>query len=69
MPDFTGGMFDFNGNGKLGAGEEFMAFKSFESYKSNGSSQFPVRRGRSLDGYEIFMIVLIVYAILNALCG
>lgn len=63
------GMFDFNGDGHTDSGEQFTGYQVFKDVtgSSSGKSGNSFSRGR-LDGYDIFIIAIVVYAILNALC-
>ncbi len=59
-------MFDFNGDGHTDNGEQFIGCQVFKDV-SSGSSGGGCRRGR-LDGWTIFLIVIIAYAVLNTVC-
>ena len=69
MNDF----FDFDQNGKVDPGEQYVAYKIFEdSTKDSGgtfSNPLPVVRGRKLSGFDIFLIVLLVYEVLKLICS
>lgn len=68
--DFMDGMFDFNGDGHTDAGEEFMAYKIYEDCTKDSEPamyQF-TPRAKKMDGFDIFMILLIAYAVLNTIC-
>lgn len=59
-------MFDFNGDGHTDSGEQYVGYKIFEDVMKDSGTPTP-RRGK-LSGFDIFMIVLFAYAILNMLC-
>lgn len=60
-------MFDFNGDGHMDSGEQFVGYQIFKDVTS-GSSSGRSRHGK-LDGWSIFLIVIIGYAVLNTICG
>lgn len=60
-------MFDLNGDGKTDLGEQYTAYKIFEDVTKDAGSPVP-RRGK-LSGFDILIICLIGYAILNAVCS
>lgn len=67
MDDFMGGMFDFNGDGRTDAGEEFMAYQIYEDMTEKADPS-PLRtspRVKKLDGCDIFIIILFAYQILS----
>ena len=60
-------MFDFNGDGHTDNGKQFIGY---QIYKDTTSGSLPSGSGRiKLDGWTIFLIVIIGYAILNTICG
>ena len=60
-------MFDFNGDGHTDSGEQYVGYKIFEDVTKSDSAPAGGHRGK-LSGFDIFLIVLIAYAILNSLC-
>lgn len=60
-------MFDFNDDGHVDAGEQYIGYQIFKDV-TDSSSDGKCSRGR-LDGFTIFMIILIGYAVLNTICG
>ena len=66
MNDFMGGMFDSNGNGRTDIGEEYTAFRIHEDMAGNKTDSLPrknTRRSGKLDGFSIFIILLLAYQI------
>ena len=61
-------MFDFNGDGHTDSGEHYIGYKIFEDVTSGSGSAPGTGRRSKLSGWDIFLIVLIVYSILNTLC-
>ena len=65
--------FDFDRNGKVDPGEQYVAYRIFEySTKDSGgtfSNPSPVARGRKLSGLDIFIIVLLCYEVLKLICS
>ncbi len=62
------GMFDFNGDGHTDFGEQFIGYQIFKDAPGSGSGGGAPSGGRSqLSGWDIFLIVVFVYAILNAM--
>ena len=64
-------MFDFNDDGHVDLGEHYAGYKIFEDCtKASGTAgpQF-VQKGRKLDGFEIIILCLLGYAVLNMVCG
>ena len=61
-------MFDFNNDGHTDFGEQYVGYKIFEDCtKKDGGTFGPKRSG--LSGFDIFILCLIGYAILNTICG
>ena len=60
-------MFDFNGDGHTDLGEQYTGYKIFEDVTKTGPSG-GTPRGK-LSGFDIFMIALIAYCLLNMICG
>ena len=56
------GMFDFDGNGHTDSGEQFIGYQIFKDVTSSRG------RHRKTDGWTIFIIILIVYGVLSAVC-
>jgi hypothetical protein len=69
MNDF----FDFDQNGKVDLGEQYAAYRIFEDCTKDSGGTFnspsPVVRGRKLSGFDIFLIVLLVYEVLKLICS
>ena len=59
-------MFDFNGDGHLDTGEQFVGYQVYKDVTSGSS--FGPQHGR-IDGWTIFLIVVIGYAVLNTICS
>ena len=59
-------MFDFNGDGHTDSGEHFIGYQIFKDVTS-GSSSGGYSHGK-IDGWTIFLIVIIGYAVLNTIC-
>lgn len=71
-------MFDFDGDGKVDAGEEFCAMMMFEECmredednKSRSSYHVPAHKtsGRSISGWEVLGVILIVLYVIGKLSG
>ncbi len=59
---------DFNGDGKVDAGEDFIGYQIYKDV-TGPSPTFGSGRSRGkLDGCTVFLIVVIAYAILNTVC-
>lgn len=58
-------MFDFNGDGHTDPGEQYTGYKIFEDVTKSGPSGGRLRG--KLSGFDIVIIVLIAYSILNML--
>lgn len=56
---------DFNGDEKVDTGEQFVGYQIFQDVTKEYRS--PVHR--KLDGFEIFLIILFAYWILNTIAG
>ena len=69
MKDF----FDFNNDGHVDPGEQYMGYKVFEDCTKDSGGTFgsksPVVRGRKLSGLDIFLIVLLAYEVLKLICS
>jgi len=69
MDDF----FDFDQNGKVDPGEQYVAYKIFEDSTKDSDGTFsnpsPVVRGRKLSGFDIFIIILLGYEVLKLICS
>ncbi len=61
-------MFDFNGDGKTDLGEQYTGYKIFEDVTKSGPSGGSAPRVK-LSGFDIVIIVLIAYCLLNTICG
>ena len=57
---------DFNGDGKVDTGEQFVGYQIFQDVIGQRQSA-PVHR--KLDGFEIFLLILFAYWILNTIAG
>jgi len=60
-------MFDFNGDGHTDSGEHYIGYKIFEDVTKSDSSSGGGQRSK-ISGWNILLIVLIAYSILNTLC-
>ena len=59
-------MFDFNGDGHTDCSEQYTGY---QIYKDTTSGSSPGGFGHiKLDGWSIFLIIIIGYAILNTIC-
>lgn len=69
MNDF----FDFDQNGKVDPGEQYVAYRIFEDCTKDSGGTFsypsPVVRGRKLSGFDIFIIILLGYEVLKLICS
>jgi len=57
---------DFNGDGKVDTGEQFIGYQIFQDVTGQNHNT-PTHR--KLDGFEIFLLILFVYWILNTIAG
>lgn len=57
---------DLNGDGHLDTGEQFVGYQVYKDVTSGSS--FGPQHGR-IDGWTIFLIVVIGYAVLNTICS
>lgn len=58
-------MFDFDGNGHVDCGEQFIGYRIFQDVKSGSSGS----KGRRVDGWTVFIIILVGYELLKMICG
>lgn len=60
-------MFDFNGDGKIDTGEQFVGYQLFQDMTdgNQGEQQFHAARSGKLDGFEIFILILLAYQVLS----
>ena len=61
-------MFDFNGDGHTDSGEQYVGYKIFEDVTGSGSSGNSAPRGKRVDGFTIFIIIIVAYWLLNTIC-
>ena len=60
---------DFNGDGKVDAGEGYMGYQVYKDVTDFKPSSSGTRRSGRLDGFDIFLIIVFAYWILNTVCG
>ena len=56
---------DFNGDGKVDTGEQFIGYQIFQDV----TKEHKAPTHRKLDGFEIFLLILFAYWILNTIAG
>jgi hypothetical protein len=60
-------MFDFNGDGKTDLDEQYTAYKIYEDVTKDSGTPAPARG--KFSGFDILILCLIGYAILNTVCS
>lgn len=61
-------MFDFNGDGHTDSGEQFTGCQIFKD-TTEGFGDRPKASGKRLDGFDKIMIALLIWHVLNLICG
>lgn len=61
-------MFDFNGEGHTDSGEQFIGYQIFKD-TTQGFGNRPKASGKRLDGFEKFLIALLVWQVINWIFG
>jgi len=65
--------FDFNNDGHVDLGEQYVGYKIFEDCTKDSGGTFgssrPAAPKHQLGGFEIFMIVMLAYVVLSFICS
>ncbi len=58
---------DFNGDNRIDTGEQFVGYHLFKDMtdEGQGNQHFHASPSRKLDGFEIFILILLAYQVLS----